>query len=136
MIERDFTGESEMHAVLKTGGKQYRVQSGETILVEKYPAEVGDNIELGPLLLIQDDEKMVIDAEQLKDSKAICQVLRQDRAKKIIVFKKKRRKNYRKTQGHRQSFTRLKVLEIISGQTKTAEVPQSTGTDDTAVGLG
>jgi len=124
-----------MHAVLKTGGKQYRVQTGEVILVEKYPAAKGDTIELGPLLLIQNDEQMILDAEQLKDSKAVCEVLRQDKAKKVLVFKKKRRKNYRKTQGHRQSFTRLKIVEIISGAPINTDIPaQSTGTDATVVG--
>ena len=124
-----------MHAVLKTGGKQYRVQTGEVILVEKYPAAKGDTIELGPLLLIQSDEQMILDAEQLKDSKAVCEVLRQDKAKKVLVFKKKRRKNYRKTQGHRQSFTRLKIVEIISGAPINTDIPaQSTGTDATVVG--
>jgi len=120
-----------MHAVLKTGGKQYRVQTGEVILVEKYPAAIGDKVELGPLLLIQNNEQMILDADKLKDSRAVCEVLRQDKAKKVLVFKKKRRKNYRKTQGHRQSFTRLKVVEIISGQPVAVEIPQSTGADDT-----
>jgi len=112
-----------MHAVFKTGGKQYRVQTGEIVFVEKVSAAVGDKIELGPLLLIQNDEQIVVDEALLKTSKAICEVLRQDRAKKVIVFKKKKRKNYRKTQGHRQSFTRIKVVEIVSGQVTDVEVP-------------
>jgi len=112
-----------MRAVFKTGGKQYRVEQGAVISVEKCLAAVGDRIEVGPLLLFQNDDQVIIDADQLKDSKAVCEVIRQGRAKKIVVFKKKRRKNYRKTQGHRQSFTRLKVVGIVSGQAADTEAP-------------
>jgi large subunit ribosomal protein L21 len=104
-----------MRAVLKTGGKQYRVAANDVVSVEKIPAAVGDKIELGPLLMLQKEDSLIVDPVQLADSKVICQVLRQDRDKKVVVFKKKRRKNYRKTQGHRQSVTRMKVIEIISG---------------------
>ncbi len=104
-----------MCAVLKTGGKQYRVVANDVVSVEKISAAVGDKIELGPLLMIQKEEEMILDPTQLAGSKVICQVLRQGRDKKVIVFKKKRRKNYRKTQGHRQSVTQMKIIEIISG---------------------
>jgi large subunit ribosomal protein L21 len=103
-----------MYAVVKTGGKQYRVAAGEIVQVEKCLAAVGDKIEFGPPLLIQNEEAVITDPEQLKNVKVVCQVLRQARDKKIRVFKKKRRKNYRRSQGHRQSFTRLKVLEIVA----------------------
>ncbi|MEK7702571.1 MAG: 50S ribosomal protein L21 [Nitrospirota bacterium] len=103
-----------MYAVLKTGGKQYRVSAGEFLHVEKYPAAVGDKVEFGSLLLIQNEESVVTDPDQLKNAKVVCQVVQQGRDRKILVFKKKRRKNYRKTQGHRQSFTRLQVLEIVA----------------------
>ncbi|HEY5599819.1 MAG TPA: 50S ribosomal protein L21, partial [Candidatus Manganitrophaceae bacterium] len=63
--------------------------------------------------LLQDDQGVTLDAEQLKNTKVIGEVLQQDRDRKVLVFKKKRRKNYRRTQGHRQSFTRLKIVEII-----------------------
>jgi len=102
-----------MYAVLETGGKQYRVCVGEVVRVEKCPAEKGAKIEFGPLLLVQKEEEVITDVERLKNAKVICQVLLQGREKKIHVFKKKRRKNYRKSQGHRQSFTQLKVLEIV-----------------------
>ncbi|MEK7285782.1 MAG: 50S ribosomal protein L21 [Nitrospirota bacterium] len=103
-----------MYAVLKTGGKQYRVSAGEILQVEKCPAAVGDKIEFGSLLLIQNGEAVITEADQLTNAKVICQVLQQGRDRKIHVFKKKRRKNYRRSQGHRQSFTRLKVLEIVA----------------------
>jgi large subunit ribosomal protein L21 len=103
-----------MYAVLKTGGKQYRVSQGELVRVEKCPAAIGDKIEFGSLLLLQNEAEVITDGEQLKNAKVVCQVLQQGREKKIRVFKKKRRKNYRKSQGHRQSFTQLKVLEIVA----------------------
>lgn len=102
-----------MHAVLETGGKQYRVCVGEVVRVEKCVAEKGSKIEFGPLLLVQKEDEVITDATQLKDTKVVCQVLLQGREKKIRVFKKKKRKNYRRSQGHRQSFTQLKVLEIV-----------------------
>jgi len=105
-----------MYAVLKTGGKQYRVCAGEVLRVEKCSAAKGEKIEFGSLLLllVQKEEEVITDVEQLKNAKVICQVLQQGREKKIHVFKKKRRKNYRRSQGHRQSFTQLKVLEIVA----------------------
>ena len=103
-----------MHAVLETGGKQYRLCVGEVVRVEKCSAAKGEKIEFGPLLLVQKEEEVITDLEQLKNAKVICQVLLQGREKKIHVFKKKRRKNYRKSQGHRQPFTQLKVLEIVA----------------------
>ncbi|MBI3359226.1 MAG: 50S ribosomal protein L21 [Nitrospirae bacterium] len=103
-----------MHAVLETGGKQYRVCVGEVVRVEKCSATKGDKIELGPILLLQKEEEVISDVERLKSAKVVCQVLQQGREKKIQIFKKKRRKNYRRSQGHRQSFTQLKVLEIVA----------------------
>ncbi len=104
-----------MRAVLETGGKQYRVGVGEVVRVEKCPTAIGEKIEFGPPLLLQNEEEVITDVEQLKNAKVVCQVLQQGREKKIHVFKKKRRKNYRRSQGHRQSFTQLKVLEIVAG---------------------
>jgi len=103
-----------MHAVLETGGKQYRVATGEQLRVEKCSAAKGEKVEFSSILLVQKEDGIITDAEQLKNAKVICQVLQQGREKKIRVFKKKRRKNYRRSQGHRQSFTQLKVLEIVA----------------------
>ncbi len=102
-----------MRAVLETGGKQYRVAAGDIVQVEKCPGAIGDKIELGSLLFLQNEEGVSTDLEQLKNAKVVCEVLQQGRGKKVLVFKKKRRKNYRRTQGHRQSFTRLKIIEIV-----------------------
>ena len=103
-----------MRAVMVTGGKQYRVAAGDVVQVEKLAGQVGDKIELTSLLMLQDDQGVTFDGDKLKNAKVVGEVLEQDRAKKILVFKKKRRKNYRKTQGHRQSYTRLKIVEIVS----------------------
>lgn len=103
-----------MYAVLETGGKQYRVCVGEVLRVEKCVVAKGSKIEFSPLLLVQKEDAIITDVEQLKTAKVICQVLLQGREKKIHVFKKKRRKNYRRSQGHRQSFTQLRVLEIVA----------------------
>lgn len=102
-----------MHAVMETGGKQYRVTTGDIVQVEKCEGKVGDKVEFRSILLLQDDQGTTLGSEKLKNVKIVGEVLLQDRAKKILVFKKKRRKNYRRTQGHRQSFTRLKIVEII-----------------------
>jgi large subunit ribosomal protein L21 len=105
--------EKTMHAVMETGGKQYRVTTGDVVQVEKCEGKVGDKIEFRSILLLQDDQGLTLESEKLKSAKIVGEVLEQDRAKKIVVFKKKRRKNYRRTQGHRQSFTRLRILEIV-----------------------
>jgi len=101
-----------MYAVVITGGKQIKVAKGDIVRVEKIEAPVGDTIELGNVCLLANDEALVVDPEALKSAKVICEVTEQDRAKKIRVFKKKRRKNYMRTQGHRQSYTQLIIRDI------------------------
>ncbi len=103
----------EMRAVMETGGKQYRVAAGDIVQVEKHAGQVGDKVEIRSLLLLQDDQGITLDPEQIKNAKVVGEILQQGRDRKVVVFKKKRRKNYRRTQGHRQSFTRLKILEIV-----------------------
>ncbi len=102
-----------MRAVMEAGGRQIRVSAGDIIDVEKYDAEVGASLTFQPVLFLQDENGVTIDPEALKNVKVIGEVLEQGRSKKIIVFKKKRRKNYRKSRGHRQRFTRLKISEIV-----------------------
>lgn len=102
-----------MHAVMKTGGKQYRVAPGDIVKIEKCHAKIGDKVEFQSVLLFQDDQGVTLDSAGLQNAKVIGEVLRQDRDKKVLVFKKKRRKNYRRTQGHRQPFTQLKIVDII-----------------------
>ncbi len=101
-----------MYAVVATGGKQIKVAKGDVVRVEKIEAPVGDTIELSNVCLLANEDSLVVDPKKLKKAKVICEVTEQDRAKKIRVFKKKRRKNYIRTQGHRQSYTQLKVRDI------------------------
>lgn len=101
-----------MYAVVTTGGKQVKVAKGDVIRVEKLDANVGDTIELDKVGLIAKEDGIVVDPTALASAKVVCTVTGQDRAKKIKVFKKKRRKQYTRTYGHRQYFTQLKVTDI------------------------
>ena len=102
-----------MFAVVKTGGKQYRVAQGDTIQVEKLPGAVGDQVELSEVLLVVDDENNVNLGRPVVDGASVkAEIVQQGRGRKIIVFKMKRRKNYRRKAGHRQPFTGLKITEI------------------------
>jgi large subunit ribosomal protein L21 len=101
-----------MYAVVTTGGKQIKVAKGDFVRVEKIEAPVGDTVELGGVCLLATDDSLVVDPKVLESAKIICEVTAQDRAKKIRVFKKRRRKTYVRTQGHRQYYTQLKVREI------------------------
>lgn len=100
-----------MYAVVTTGGKQYRVSEGDVLRVEKLAGEVGDTLELGPVSMIAGDSGVTLGAA-LASAKVTAQVVSQGRRKKIRVFKYKRRKGYRRTQGHRQSFTEVRITAI------------------------
>ena len=101
-----------MYAIIKTGGKQYRVAEGETLRVEKLNAEADSNtVKFDQVLLVGGDE-VKIGTPMVEGASVDAEILRQGRAKKIIVFKKKRRKGYHKKQGHRQAFTEVKITAI------------------------
>ena len=101
-----------MYAVVKTGGKQYKVRPGQMVRVEKLEGAVGDTIALSDVLLIGGGESVQIGRPQVEGASVQAQIVEQGRAKKIIVFKKKRRKGYHKKQGHRQYYTQLRINEI------------------------
>ena len=101
-----------MYAVVTTGGKQYKVSQGDVLRVEKIDAPVGETVELDQVKLVAGDDGLVVDPAALSSAKVIAQVTGQGRGKKIRVFKYKRRKNYHRTYGHRQSYTELRVREI------------------------
>jgi large subunit ribosomal protein L21 len=103
-----------MYAVIKTGGKQYRVAEGDLVRVEKIKGEIGEAVEFNEVLLVVNDEQVEIGRPVLKDSKVIGEIVAQGKGKKIIVFKSKRRKSYKKKQGHRQQYTTLKITAIES----------------------
>lgn len=100
-----------MYAIIKTGGKQYRVSEGDVLRVEKLKGDVGATVEFGEVLMLG-GEKVAIGTPVVSGASVKAEILAQDRAKKIIVFKMKRRKNYRRKYGHRQPYTELKITGI------------------------
>ena len=100
-----------MYAVIKTGGKQYKVSAGDLLKVEKLAGAVGDTIELDEVLMVGGEE-VKIGTPLLPNAKVTATIVEQGKDKKILVFKSKRRKNYRKKYGHRQPLTRLKITNI------------------------
>ncbi len=107
-----------MYAVIKTGGKQYKVARDDVILVEKLPGEAGEAIELDEVLLVGDDKSQTVGAPLVAGAHVAATVLEQTRGDKIIVFKKKRRKDYRRKAGHRQDLTALRITDIVTGGKK------------------
>ena len=101
-----------MFAVLRTGGKQYKVQKDDVIKVEKLDAEAGKTIDLNEVLFLSDGKKATIGAPLVKGASVKAEVLEQRKDKKIVIFKKKRRQNYRRTKGHRQQVTILRIKDI------------------------
>jgi len=107
--------ESMQYAIVETGGKQYKVSQGDTILVEKLGTEKGKTLNLEKVLLVSQKGKVQIGTPYLSGSKVLCEVLGQIRGKKTINFKFRRRKGSHKKSGHRQQLTRLKVQELVVG---------------------
>jgi large subunit ribosomal protein L21 len=101
-----------MYALVKTGGKQYRVSKDDTILVERLSAEEGEQIVLSDIVMLADGEKVTIGTPRVDGAGVSATVIRQTRGPKIIIFRRKRRKNHRRTQGHRQDLTLLKINDI------------------------
>jgi large subunit ribosomal protein L21 len=101
-----------MYAVIKTGGKQYRVAPGQTVRVEKLEGDIGDNVSLKDVLLVSDESGIKVGQPLLAEAEVTARIVEQHREKKILVFKKKRRKGYRRTSGHRQYYTALKIEDI------------------------
>ena len=102
-----------MYAVIKTGGKQYRVSEGSTLRVEKLPGNVGDQIELSEVLMIGGD-KVAIGKPVVKGANVTAEVVAQARDKKVVIFKIRRRKRYRRHGGHRQPYTELRVTSVTA----------------------
>ena len=102
-----------MYAVIRSGGKQYRVAPGQTIRLETVAGEVGAKVELGDVLLVENEGNVQVGSPLIANAKVQATVLEHDRAKKILVFKKKRKKQYRRTQGHRQDYTAIRIDNII-----------------------
>jgi large subunit ribosomal protein L21 len=101
-----------MYAVVATGGKQYKVREGETLRVEKIPGDVGSAVAFDKVLMYSDGETVSVGQPVLENVAVTGHIIEQGKAKKIIVFKYKRRKRYRRKQGHRQQFTAVKIESI------------------------
>ena len=101
-----------MYAVIQTGGKQYKVSPGDEIKVEKIDAQPGDLITIDKVLMVSDEGKLNIGRPYLEDVVVKARILKHGKSKKIIVFKFKRRKNYKRKKGHRQLYSLIKIEEI------------------------
>lgn len=101
-----------MYAILRAGGRQFRVNSGDVIRVPLMNAEVGSEVELGEVLQLSADSGLKLGSPTVADAKVTAKVLRHGKDKKIVVYKFKRRQGYEKTQGHRQDFTEVRIEKI------------------------
>jgi large subunit ribosomal protein L21 len=100
------------YAIIRTGGKQYRVEPGDVIRVESLPGEVGSDIELPEVLLTSTEGGLTVGAPLVPDAKVSARIVAHGKSRKILVYKKKRRKNYRRHHGHRQNLTTIQVLSV------------------------
>jgi large subunit ribosomal protein L21 len=104
-----------MYAIIKTGGKQYRVRSGEKLRVEALAAELGASISIEQVLLVGTGESVKVGAPFVSGAKVKATVVSHGRGDKLRIFKLRRRKHYQKSQGHRQSYTELRIDDIVQG---------------------
>ncbi len=109
-----------MFAVIKTGGKQYLVSPGDKIKIEKIDKAEGKEVTFGQVLLLQKGKAIKIGTPLVKGAKVKARVLKQDRAKKVIIFKYKAKKRYQKKMGHRQPYTEVEILKILLSSQKSA----------------
>jgi large subunit ribosomal protein L21 len=103
-----------MYAVIRSGGKQYRVTPGQTIRLERMAGDVGAKVQLGDVLLVENEGNVNVGTPLVANAKIEATVLEHDRSKKTRIFKKKRKKQYRRTQGHRQNYTTVRIENIIT----------------------
>ncbi len=103
------------YAIIETGGKQYRVQEGDSITVEKLPGEEGGTVELDNVLLVSKDEKITVGQPRVDGAKVVAEVARQGKADKITVLKYKSKTRYHVKSGHRQQVTKLSIKQIVAG---------------------
>lgn len=103
-----------MYAIVATGGKQYKVREGEILRIEKIPGEVGSPVSFDRVLMVGDGENISIGRPALEGAAVTARIVEQGKANKVIVFKYKRRKRYRRKQGHRQSYTAVKIDAITA----------------------
>jgi large subunit ribosomal protein L21 len=123
-----------MYAVVKTGGKQYRVEQGQTLLVERLAAEEGASVALQPLMYRS--EEAVVDKQALEQVKVTARVLGHERGEKLRVFKFKPKRGYKRRTGHRQELTRIEVTEISAGKARAAKARAAKEPAEKAAGEG
>lgn len=102
-----------MYALIETGGKQYRVEEGDTLFIEKLDVDKGEEVSFDKVLFLSKDEDLVVGKPYVEGAKVEGKVLEQGKAKKIIVYRYKAKKNYRKKQGHRQPYTKVQIEKIL-----------------------
>lgn len=102
-----------MYAIIESGGKQYRVEPGAVVALERIPGDVGSRVELTRVLLFSDGTTVQIGKPVLSGARVVSEIVAQTRGKKIDVFKFKRRKKYRRKTGHRQELTKVRIAEIV-----------------------
>jgi len=101
-----------MYAVVATGGKQYKVEEGDVLRIEKIPGEVGESVSFDRVLMVSDGNEVTVGQPVVENAVVGARIVEQDRGKKVLVFKYKRRKRFRRKQGHRQSYTAVKITDI------------------------
>jgi len=119
-----------MFAVIKTGGKQYKVAEKDVLVIEKLEVDAGDSIVFSDVLMVGTDDKLDIGAPLVDGASVVANVVRQTRGKKIVVFKKKRRKNYRRKAGHKQDLTLIEIVEILTGGKKPSKAKAAPKSED------
>src|SRR5665648_403815 len=117
MARLDRGGKERMYAVIETGGKQYRVQEGDVITVEKLKVDAGDVIEFDKVMVLSDGKEVQVGTPYLTATKVFGSVVENGKAQKVIIFKYKSKKDYRKKQGHRQPYTMVEITSL-SGEAK------------------
>lgn len=121
-----------MFAVIKTGGKQYRVAQDDLVKIEKLPADAGETVTFADVLMVGGETETMIGAPTVDGASVVGEVVEQARTRKIIIFKKRRRQNSRRRNGHRQSFTLVKITDILTGGAKPAAKKKAAKSEDTA----
>ena len=101
-----------MHAIIETGGKQYKVAEGDTLFIEKLPNEAGDSVTFDKVLAVIDGDKITVGTPVVEGAKVDASVVKNGKGKKVIVFKYKPKKGYRRKQGHRQPYTKVTIGKI------------------------
>lgn len=102
-----------MYAVIRTGNKQHSVEAGARIRIEKLPGDVGGTLEFSDVLLVDNGETVKIGKPLVSGAKVTAKILRQDKAARVVIFKKRRRKGFHKKRGHRQPFTEVEITGIV-----------------------